>query len=167
MCPTMKNSKMKITTCNGFTLCELIIVMAVISIGVILTIPLARNSKAASSVRQEAENLAEIIKSGAEIFDITGSDILVRLDKERRYYGIEIRNSEGEFMRYKPEKFSRGFSNEIHLADTSGLAAFENDMVIKFSRGEKMPSGKVVLANEQCAVEVVFEYRKVELNEIE
>jgi len=150
----------------GFTLFELIVVLAVISAIVGVILPYATKSNVVLNIRQDALNIADTFRYGIDLAQSRNSKVKISINRIGRGYQLLLENENGQ---YEPIEgyfgTGRRFNKDIFVANVEGLANEADGWGLVIDPGEAFPEASFELRSKDIIVKIIINGRKVAIEE--
>ena len=152
----------------GFTLFELIVVLAIISSMMMVIIPYARRSNDNLQLKEDCLNVTELIRYALDLTMHTKKTTKVGINPQDNSYWLEIA-PDTESKNYKPiDNFlcnARYFNKNVHLKDIAGFDTEGNNRYIVFDPSKQWPDASFSLLVGDSIETIKINGRQVELEE--
>jgi len=161
-----KNNKPTCALTAGFTLFELIIVLAVISAIIGVTLPYATRSNHFLSIKQDALNITEAFKYSIDLAQSVNRKIKISISTQDRTYQLLQENDEKQ---YEPLEgyfgIARGFDKDISVGNIQGLTNQTNEWYLIIDPTKVFPDASLELKSKDIIVKIIITGRKVAIEE--
>jgi prepilin-type N-terminal cleavage/methylation domain-containing protein len=151
---------------GGFTLLELMIVLAVISAVVGVTLPYASRSNHVLSIRQDGLNIAQAFQYGIDIAESRNNKVKITLDPVERSYQLLTENQDGW---YEPLEgyfgIARRFSQDVSLDNVEGLTRAGDEWQFIIDPAEIFAEADFELRAKEIIIKIVISGRGVKVEE--
>lgn len=153
---------------TGFTLFELIVVVAIIAVMVTVAVPYATRSNKGLKLEQQCLSLAQAVKYVAESAEHTRRPARIVVDEKNNCFQLEAATREDESGFRLIEDFGGGIrylDQEVEITDVNGFRSGGNGLCLLFEPSKPWPSGSITLASENTAKTIKIRGKKVEISE--
>ncbi|MHC4742280.1 MAG: pilus assembly FimT family protein [Planctomycetota bacterium] len=153
---------------TGFTLFELIVVMAIIAAMVTVAVPYATRSNKGLKVRQECLSLTQAVKYVAELAEHTRRPARIVIDEKNKYFLLEAATGTDEYSYKLIEDFGGGIRHldpEVEITDITGFKADGRGLCLVFEPAEPWPSASITLMSENTAKRITIRGKRVEVSD--
>jgi len=150
----------------GFTLVELIIVLAIISAMVKVLLPYATRSNDSLKVKQQCLDMAEVIKYAIDLAINTRKSTRITINPKNKSYLLEMATQTNS---YQPIEGFHGtvryISRAANIMDIQGFCCDANDQYLIFDPTGKWPDASISLSTEDSIETIKIRGRCVEIEE--
>ena len=161
-----KDNKPGFVLSAGFTLFELIIVLAVISAIVGVALPYATKSNHVLNMRQDALNIAETFKYSIDLAQSRNRKIKISINSKNRTYRL-LKENDSE--QYEPLEgyfgIGRRFDKDISVANIEGLTNKADEWSLVIDPAKVFPEASLELISKDIIVKIIITGRKVAIEE--
>ncbi|MCK4887680.1 MAG: type II secretion system protein [Planctomycetes bacterium] len=161
-----KDNKLGFALSAGFTLFELIVVLAVISAIVGVALPYATKSNHVLNMRQDALNIAETFKYGIDLAQSRNRKIKISINPKNRTYRLLKENNDKQ---YEPLEgyfgIGRRFNKDISVANIEGLTYLADEWCLVIDPAKVFPDASLELRSKDIIVKITITGRKVAVEE--
>jgi len=151
---------------SGFTLFELVVVMAVISVMVMVAVPYASKSNEGLKLKQEGLNIAEAVKYAIDLAINSGKPVRITIDTKNKDYLLEAAAAENV---YKPIE---GFPGEVcyisqttSIVDMTGFETDGSNQYLVFDTAKQWPDAEFSLSAGDIVETIRIKGKRVEVEE--
>lgn len=156
------------TRSHGFTLFELIVVLAIIAAMITVAIPYASRSNESLRIKQECLNVAQAIEYASDLAVNIRRPTRIVINPNNKSYWLEIAAGTNNHD-YKPlEDFQgsvRYFGKSIYITDTSGFSIDGNTYYLIFDPARPWPNASISLSNKDAIKTIIIRGNHVEIEE--
>lgn len=153
---------------GGFTLFELIIVLAIISAMVTIVLPYATRSNNDLNLRQECLNVAETIKYGIDLANNSKDLIRIVIRPDEKCYLLEIAKRSTP-QNFEPVQTYQGkiryFDQKFKILDIENFNTEGKGHYLIFDSKQPWPSGSFSLSSEDTIRTINIKGQRVEIEE--
>jgi len=152
----------------GFTLFELIVVLAIISSMMMVIVPYARRSNDSLQLKEDCLNMTELIKYALDSAMQTKKTTKIVINPQDNSYWLEM-SPDVESKNYQPiDTFlsdARYFSKNVLLTDVTGFDTENNKHYIIFDPSKQWPDASFSLSAGDSTETIKINGRQVEIEE--
>lgn len=160
-----KNKKLSSDLQPGFTLFEMIVVLAVISTAVAVAMPYATRSNYILSIRQDALNIKDTLYYSIDLAQNLNSKIKLSINTRNKTYCLLKEND----SRYEPVEgyfgITRGFNKNISVGNTEGLINQADECYLIIDPTRTLPDATLELGSKDIIIKIIITARKVDIEE--
>ena len=150
----------------GFTLIELVIVLAIISAMVAVVLPFSKRSNDGLKIKQHSSNIAQTIRYAVDLAQKNNRAVKFVFNGKNRSYYLEIEDGENNFRQLEDFAGKERFLDEhIHLFDIEGFEQAGPEFFIIFDPQKPWPSAWISLATNDLTVTIRIKSKYVEVEE--
>ncbi|MFC1677106.1 Tfp pilus assembly protein FimT/FimU [Planctomycetota bacterium] len=165
MNPQIKN-KYRTDCSKGFTLFELIIVLAIISAMTCVIIPFASRSNNSLKVTEHSRDIAQTIRFAIDLAQSTYSPIKFVIETKSKCYYLQQSDQSSNFEPLKSYLGSpRYFDKRIHIVDTEGMDADSKGFSLIFDPGKPWPKASFTLSTTDVEKTIKINAKGVQIEE--
>ena len=151
---------------KGFTLFELVVVLAIIAAMVTVIMPYANKSNDSQKLREQALNIVETIKYAIGLAADTGRSIRFTIDVKSKGYSLE---TEGESGIYEPTAGPVGavryMGKTIYITDLEGFYPTGKRWYLTFDSSKKWPKATLTISTKDLMEKIIIQGRRVQIEE--
>jgi prepilin-type N-terminal cleavage/methylation domain-containing protein len=151
---------------KGFTLVELIIVMAVISAMITVITPYATRSNNSLKLKEQCRNLAETTKYALNFAQVVYKPTRLVIDTKTKSYQVEIMAENGT---YEPLQTFAGttqyMASTISIGDLDGFEMGKDSSYLIFDPEKPWPSANISLLDNDSTATIKIQGKQVDLEE--
>jgi prepilin-type N-terminal cleavage/methylation domain-containing protein len=150
----------------GFTLFELVVVMAVISVMIMVAVPYASKSNDGLKLKQEGLNIAEAIKYAIDLAINSGKSVRITIDTKNKEYLLEAASAENT---YRPLDGFLGaacyISQTTRIVDMTGFETDGSNQYLVFAPAKQWPQAEFSLSAGDIVETIRIKGKKIEVEE--
>jgi prepilin-type N-terminal cleavage/methylation domain-containing protein len=154
---------------SGFTLFELVVVLAIISVMMMVIIPYARRSNESLQLKEDCLNVTELIKYALDLATHTKRTTKIVINPQDNSYWLEIVPDTMGNKNCEPlDNFlcnPRYFNKNARLTDITGFDTESNKHYIVFDPAKQWPDASFSLSVRDLIETIKINGRQVELEE--
>ena len=150
----------------GFTLFELVVVLAIISAMVAVVLPFCKRSNDGLKIRQHSSNIAQAIRYAIDLAEKNNRTTKFVFNDKRRSYYLQIEDSENKFTRL--EDFigtERFLDKNIYLFDIEGFEQAGPEYVLVFDPKRPWPDAWISLSIDDLTETIRIKSKYVQIKE--
>jgi len=166
----MTSRKMKTGNNNvfvtGFTLFELVVVLAIISAMVAVVMPLVQRSNDGLKIKQAAADIAQVIRYAIDLADKRKRPVKFTYNDKYKSYRLEIEQDQDSFEPVDDFTGSERFLDEnIVLFDIEGFEQTGQEYFLVFDPQKAWQDAWISFTTEDLIMTIKIELRYVEIEE--
>ncbi len=161
----MKNGD-KTVLPTGFTLFELVIVLAIISAMVTVVLPFCKRSNEGLKIKQAGSSIAQTIRQAIDLAQIKKRAVKFIYNNKYKSYRLEIEDTENSFEPVDGFAGTESFLDEaIHLFDIEGFEQTSQKYSIVFDPQEPWPNAQISFSTNDLIMTIRIRSKYVEIEE--
>jgi prepilin-type N-terminal cleavage/methylation domain-containing protein len=150
----------------GFTLIELIIVLAIIAAMITICVPYANRSNNYLKLREQTYNIAETIKYGMNLAIDSERSVRFTLDTRKKSYWLETSDENGFFRAIEGFGGTINYMEEtIFISDMEGFYPSGHEWYLIFDINREWPYAYLNLSTKELLETIRIKARDVEIKE--
>jgi prepilin-type N-terminal cleavage/methylation domain-containing protein len=170
MLQTMINRQVKTInktiTFPGFTLIEIVIVLAIISAMIVVVLPLCKRSNNGLQIKQDSSDIAQAIRYAADLAEKGKKAVKFIFNEKFKSFHLEVEDSENSF---KPvEDFTgteRYIDKNVQLNDIDGFEQNGQEYFLIFDPLRPLPDAGISFSSSDLIVTIKIHSKNVEIEE--
>ena len=151
---------------KGFTLFELVVVLAIISAMVAVALPFCKRSNSALKIRQLSSSIAQIVRYAIDMSEKKKESVKFIYNDKFKSYHLEIQDSQNDF---KPVNDFTGtetfFSENIYLFDIEGFDQAGQEYFLVLDPKKTWPDAWISFSDNNLVVTVKIKSKHDEIRE--
>lgn len=166
----MMNQQIKISNKTvfsaGFTLFELVIVLAIISAMVAVVLPFCKRSNDGLKIKQHSSSIAQTIRYAIDLAQTRNKAVKFIYNEQYRSYNLQIEDSENSFE--PVDNFAgteRFIDKNIHLFDIEGFEQTGQEYFLAFNPKRPWPNAWISFSTNDLTVTIRIKSKYVEIEE--
>ena len=151
---------------NGFTLFELVVVLAIISAMVAVVMPFAKRSNNGLKIKQASSSIAQAIRYAIDLAQKRNKAVKFIFNEKYRSYHLQIEESENSFELV--DNFAgteRFLDKNIQLFDIEGFEQTGQEYHLIFDPKRLWPDAWISLSTNDLTVTIRIKSKYVEIEE--
>ena len=165
MIPRIKN-KDRADCSKGFTLFELIIVLAIISVMTAVIIPFASRSNNSLKVTEHSRDIAQTIRYAIDLAQSSYRPVKFVIDTKSKSYYLQQSDQSGNFEPLKSYLGSaRYFDKRIQIIDTEGMDIDSKGFYLIFDSGKPWLTASFTLSTRDVEKTIKINAKGVHIEE--
>lgn len=161
-----KNNRPSPALFAGFTLFELIVVLAIISSAVGVVLPYATRSNHILSIRQDTLNITDAFRYSIDLAQNLNKKIKISIDTRNKTYCFLKENNDSQ---YEPLEgyfgITRGFDKDISVGNIEGLINQADECYLIIDPTKVFPNASLQLESKDLLAKIIITGRKVAIEE--
>jgi prepilin-type N-terminal cleavage/methylation domain-containing protein len=151
---------------TGFTLFELVVVLAIISAMVAVVLPFCKRSNDSLKVKQHSSNIAQSLRYACDLAEKRNKAVKFIFDEKQRSYHLQIEGSENSFEPLDDFTGTEQFLDEgIQVADTEGFEQAGSEYTLVFDPQKLWPDASIKLSTKDLTVQIRVKSKYVDIQE--
>ena len=151
---------------NGFTLFELVIVLAIISAMVTVVLPFCKRSNDGLKIKQAGSNIAQAMRYAIDLAQKKQRVVKFVFDEKYRSYHLQIEDAENSFEPVDDFTDAEKFIDEnIHLFDIEGFEQTGSEYYLVFDPKRPWPVAWISLSANDLIETIRIKSKYVEIEE--
>lgn len=161
-----KDNKGRLILAAGFTLFELIAVLAIISVAVGITLPYATRSNHILNIRQDALNIAEAFRYGIDLAQDVNHKIKISVNTRDKTYRLLQENDNKQYVPLDGYfGIVRRFNNGITVANVQGMDNQAGQWSLIIDPIKAFQDADMELRSKDIIMKIIIAGRKVAVEE--
>ena len=151
---------------NGFTLFELVVVLAIISAMVVVVMPFCKRSNDGLKIKQAGSSIAQTIRYAIDLAPKRSRAVKFIFNEKYRSYCLEIEDSQNSFEPVGDFTGTDRYINEnIHLFDIEGFDQTGQEYFLIFDPKKPWPNAWISFSNNDLIMTIRIKSKYVEIQE--
>ena len=149
---------------NGFTLFELVVVLAIISAMVAVVLPFCKRSNEGLKIKQAGSSIAQTIRYAIDLAQKRNRAVKFIFNEKYKSYRLQIEDSENSFE--PVDDFTgtdRFIDKNIYLFDIEGFEQTGQEYFIVFDPQRSWPNAQISFSTNDLTVTIRIKSKYIEL----
>jgi prepilin-type N-terminal cleavage/methylation domain-containing protein len=150
-----------------FTLVELIVVLAIISIIVSVVLPFAGRSNEGLKIKEQSRDIAETIKYAQDFAQKSHKQVKFIIDTKDKSYQLQVADEKGIFNVLESSLGTiRYIDQKVVIADIDGFTPEDQKLCLIFDYKKPWPKASLSISTKDLQYIIKINGRKVSIEEI-
>ncbi|MHC4396880.1 MAG: pilus assembly FimT family protein [Planctomycetota bacterium] len=151
---------------KGFTLFELVVVLAIISAMMAVVLPFCKRSNDGLKIKQDSRNIAQALRYAIDFAQKRNMAVKFIFNEKYRSYSLQIEDSENSFEPMEDFTGTERFIDEnIHLFDIEGFEQMGQEYSIVFDPQRPWPNAWISFCTNDLTETIRIKSKYVEIEE--
>ena len=146
----------------GFTLLELMVVLAIISAMMLVVIPYSRKSNDSLKLEQQSLNIYETVKYALDLAVTTKKSARLVINVKNKNYLLEIKTTTNSYEPIKELRYSGEIAN---IVDMEGFDSDGSNYYLVFDPAEQWPSASFSITGNELIRTISIHGRYIEIEQ--
>jgi Tfp pilus assembly protein FimT len=151
---------------TGFTLFELVVVLAIISAMIVVVMPFCKRSNDSLKVKQHSSSIAQTLRYACDLAEKRNKAVKFIFDEKRRSYHLQIQDSENSFKPLDDFTGTEQFFDEgIQVFDAEGFEQAGSEYTLVFTPQSPWPNAWIKLSAKDIIMLIRIKSKDVDIQE--
>ena len=151
---------------TGFTLFELVVVLAIISAMVAVVMPFAKRSNEGLKIKQHSSNIAQAIRYAIDLAEKNHRAVKFVFNEKSKSYYLQIEDGENSFIQLEDfAGIERYIDENIHLFDIEGFEQTGSEYFLLLDPQRPWPKAWFSLSTNDLTETIRINSKYVEIEE--
>jgi len=151
---------------NGFTLFELIVVLAIISAMATIIVPYANRTNNSLKIKQQALNIVETTKYAIDLARNTQQPVRLIINRKNKSYRLERYGEAEEFKAVEGYYgMVRYLAKNIFISDIEGFSGNADKWSLIFEADKGWPRASLCICNKDILEKILINRKQVTIQE--
>ncbi len=147
---------------NGFTLIELIVVLAIISAIATIIAPYASRTNNTLKIKEHALNIAETIKYAIDLAGNSQKSVILTIDTKNKSYRLKRAGDNGRLESIDGfYGMTRVLGNDTQISNLNGFSANGRYQTLLFDPAKQWPNASLSISNIDILEKIKINYKSV------